>query len=127
MPSSNFNLILPPRYPPLEPPLQNNLHPQIQTPNACPVYYLITVFKDLCFGRLYLKRLVIFCLHSSLSISVFLLPMLCQLFHFAGSFVSKVYSTVHSGQLCQKSGDKSNILFFIISGKNPLKYDHIQD
>ena len=37
MPSSDFNLILPPRYPPLEPPLQNNLHPQIQIPNACPV------------------------------------------------------------------------------------------
>ena len=71
-------------------------------------YYLITVFKDLCFGLLYLKRLVIFCLHSSLSISVFLLPMLCQLFHFAGSFVSKVYC----GQLWQKFGDRSNIHFF---------------
>ena len=81
------------------------------------VYHLITVFKDLCL--FYLKRLVIFCLHSSLSILVFLLPMLCQLFHFAGSFVSKVYSTVHSGLLWQKFGDKSNILPFI-SGKNRL-------
>ena len=85
------------------------------------VYYLITVFKDLCL--LYLtKRLVIFCLHSSLSISVFLLPMLCQLFHFAGSFVSKVYIAQCTVFNFGKNSAiiKSNILFFLISGKNPL-------
>ena len=58
MPSSDFSLMLPPQYPPLKH-SQNNLHLQIQIPNACPGMLLgtQTVFSLQLFF-LYIRTLV---------------------------------------------------------------------